>query len=65
MEITEWAKLQEEMLKAQLSVVRGYMRGKAGESTERKASSSKRKSQMNMIIDILIRLANPSMPWRS
>lgn len=59
MEITEWAKLQEEMLKAQLSVVRGYMRGKGGESTERKASSSKRKSQMNMITDILIEAGKP------
>ena len=59
MELAEWAKLQEEMLKAQLSVVRGYMRGKGGGSTERKTSSSKRKSQMSMITDILIEAGGP------
>ena len=26
MELTEWAKLQEELLKAQLGVIRGYLR---------------------------------------
>ena len=59
MELTEWAKLQEEMLKAQLSVVRGCIRNEGGGSTERKASSSKRKSQMSMITDILIEAGGP------
>lgn len=51
MELTEWAKLQEELLKAQLGVVRGYLRSEGPGGHEKKASQ--RKSQMNMIADIL------------
>ena len=54
MELTEWAKLQEGLLKAQLSVVRGYLRGDNVGGKERKASPSQRKSQMSMITDILV-----------
>ena len=53
MELTEWAKLQEELLKAQLSVIRGYVRGGDVGRKERSASPSQRKSQMSMITDIL------------
>ena len=52
MELTEWAKLQEELLRVQLSVVRGYLRSEAGESGM-KASRTERTSQMNMITDTL------------
>ena len=53
MELTEWAKLQEALLKAQLSVIRGYVRGDDVEGKERNATPSQRKSQMSMITDIL------------
>lgn len=53
MELTEWAKLQEGLLKAQLSVIRGYVRGDDAGGKERNASPSQRKSQMSMITDIL------------
>jgi hypothetical protein len=53
MEFTEWAKLQEELLKAQLAVIRGYVRAGGGGGKERQASPSQRKSQMSMITDIL------------
>ena len=52
MELTEWAKLQEELLRAQISVVRGYLRSEAGENGK-KTSQVQRTSQMNMITDIL------------
>jgi hypothetical protein len=53
MELTEWAKLQEGLLKAQLSVIRGYARGGDVGGKERNASPSQRKSQISMIADIL------------
>ena len=52
MELTEWAKLQGKLLRAQLSVVRGYLRSEAGENGK-KDSQTQRTSQMNMITDIL------------
>lgn len=54
MELTEWAKLQEGLLKAQLSVIRGYVRGCDVGGKERNASPSQRKSQISMITDILV-----------
>jgi hypothetical protein len=53
MELTEWAKLQEGLLKAQLSVIRGYVRSGDVGGKERNASPSQRKSQISMIADIL------------
>jgi len=53
MELTEWAKLQEGLLKAQLSVIRGYIRGGDIGGKERDASPDQRKSQMSMVTDIL------------
>jgi hypothetical protein len=53
MELTEWAKLQEGLLKAQLSVIRGYVRGGDVGGKERDASPNQRKSQMSMVTDIL------------
>jgi hypothetical protein len=58
MEFTEWAKLQEELLKAQLSVIRSYVKsGDVGK--ERKVSPFQRKSQMGMITDILSTAGTP------
>ena len=59
MELTEWAKLQEGLLKAQLSIIRVYVRGGDVGGKERRASSSQRKSQMSMIIDILSATGTP------
>jgi hypothetical protein len=57
MELTEWAKLQEELLKAQLEVIRGYLRSEEPGRHERKASQ--RKSQMSTITDILSSAGTP------
>ena len=57
MELTEWAKLQEELIKAQLGVIRGYLKSEESDGRERKASQ--RKSQMSMITDILSSSGTP------
>ncbi len=57
MELTEWAKLQEELLKAQLGVVRTYLRSEEPGGREQKASQ--RKSQMSMLTDILASAGTP------
>ena len=53
MDLLAWTKLQEELLKAQLGVIRNYRRNEEPDEKERKNSENKRKSQMSMIIDIL------------
>ena len=53
MELTEWAKLQEELLKVQIGVIRSYLKSDKPGEYERKVSQGQRKSQMSMIIDIL------------
>ena len=57
MELSEWAKLQEELLKAQLGVIRGYLRSEEPGGHERKAPQ--RKSQMSIITDILSSARGP------
>jgi len=57
MELTEWAKVQEELLKAQLGVIRGYLRGVEAGGRERKAPQ--RKSQMSIVTDILSSAGSP------
>ena len=57
MELTEWAKLQEELLKAQLAVIRGYIRSEEPSGRERKAPQ--RKSQMSIVTDILSSAGTP------
>jgi hypothetical protein len=59
MELTEWAKLQEELLKVQLTVIRGYVRAGEADGKERKVPPSERKSQMSMITDILSAAGTP------
>ena len=59
MELTEWAKLQEELLKVQLSVIRGYVRAGEINGKERKSAPSERKSQMSIIMDILSAAGTP------
>lgn len=58
MDLSEWVKFQEELLRAQLSVVRGYLRSEAGETTK-EGSRSRSTSQMGMITDLLSAAGEP------
>ena len=60
MELTEWAKLQEELLKAQLGVVRDYLRSAEPGAHERKVPQGERMSQMRIITDILTSSRTPA-----
>lgn len=53
MELTEWVTLQEELLKAQLAVIRGYLKGADPADRVGKASPGRSTSQMSIITDIL------------
>lgn len=56
MEVSEWAKLQESLLKSQLKVIRAFL--KHGDIPRFKPRGE-RKSQMNMIYDILKQSPGP------
>ena len=53
MELTEWAELQEKLLRVQLSVIRDRIRAAKTDVQEGNYSPSKRKSKMSIITDIL------------
>ena len=53
MEINEWAKLQEELLKAQLRVIRNFLRSADPGEHERKSSQLKSLSHISVITDVL------------
>jgi len=59
MELTEWAKLQEQLLSVQLGVIRSYIKNGEPPDGERRATPGKRKSQISMIRDILISTSTP------
>jgi hypothetical protein len=59
METTEWAKLQEQLLSAQLGVIRSYIKNVAPSDGERRATPGKSKSQISMIRDILMSTSTP------
>ena len=56
MEVKEWAKLQESLLKSQLSIVRQFL--KEGEPAKFK-SRGKGRSQMSIIYDVLLAAQKP------
>ena len=56
MELAEWAKFQEELLKVQLGVIRGYLRN---EEPGRERKASERTSQMSVITDLLSSAEGP------
>ena len=58
METKEWAKLQEELLKAQMGVIRGYLR-KMEPGRERKSPHGESMSHMSMVADILKAAGTP------
>ena len=68
MELTEWAKLQEELLKAQLWVISGYLKSEEPGERERKIPQGERMSQMRIITAILtssrVPLTSPRSPAR-
>jgi len=53
METREWAKIQEELLKAQLRVIRGYLSEDKPRREHGSDPGNRSKSQMSMVIDIL------------
>jgi hypothetical protein len=59
METTEWAKLQEQLLTAQLGVIRSYIKNVAPSGGERRSAPGKSKSQISMIRDILMSTNTP------
>lgn len=59
MELSKWAKLQEELLKAQIGVIRGYLRSEEPGEHEKRTPQGQRKSQMSIITDILSSSAVP------
>ena len=59
METTEWAKLQEQLLSAQLGVIRSYIKNVEPSGSERRVASDKSKSQIGMIRDILTSASTP------
>lgn len=59
MEANDWAKLQEELLKAQLGVIRNYLRSTEPGEQERKSSQSKSLSHINIITDVLAAAGSP------
>ena len=59
MELKEWAKLQEQLLSAQTSVIRGYLRSVETSAEERKTALGKSKSNISIIKDILLAAQTP------
>jgi CMP-N-acetylneuraminic acid synthetase len=59
METKEWAKLQEELLKAQLGVIRNYLKSDESSERERPDSQLKSKSHVSIIRDILLAAGSP------
>ena len=59
MEANDWAKLQEELLKAQLGVIRNYLRSTEPGEQERKSSQSKSLSHINIITEVLAVAGSP------
>ena len=59
MELTEWAELQEKLLKVQLSVIRDHIRSAQDGGKERGSPHSERKSQMSLVTDILAAAGTP------
>ena len=59
MELIGWAELQEKLLKVQLSVIRCHIRAARLGEKERGSPHPERKSQMDMITDILAAAGKP------
>ena len=54
METKDWAKLQEELLKAQIGVIRGYLRNVDSGGSEKLPAQNKRRSHLSIIREVLL-----------
>ena len=59
MEIKDWAKLQEELLKAQIGVIHNYLRSAEPGGQERKVPQAKSRSHISIIADLLSAASSP------
>lgn len=59
MELKEWAKLQEELLKSQIGVLRDYLKSVEPGEHERKTSQRKSRSNMSIVKDLLVTANTP------
>lgn len=59
METKDWAKLQEELLKAQIGVIRDYLRSVEPGEGEKSISQNKSRSHLSIIRDVLITASSP------
>ena len=59
METKDWVKLQEELLKAQIGVIRDYLRSVDSGDGEQLSSQNKSRSNLSIIRDILIAASSP------
>ncbi len=59
MELIDWAKLQEELLKAQIGVIRNYLRSAEPDEHTRKSSQGKGLSHIGIITDVLSVAGSP------
>ena len=59
METKDWAKLQEELLKAQIGVIREYLRNVDSGGGEKLSTQNKSRSYLSIIRDVLIAASSP------
>jgi hypothetical protein len=59
MELKEWAKLQEELLKSQIGVLRDYIKSVEPGAHERKTSQRQGRSNMGIVHDLLVTANTP------
>jgi hypothetical protein len=59
MEIKDWAKLQEELLKAQIGVIHNYLRSAEPGGQEIKVAQTKSRSHISIIADLLSAAGSP------
>jgi len=59
METKNWAKLQEELLKAQIGVIRSYLQSVDSKGGDEIFTQDKGKSNLSIVKDILIKASSP------
>ena len=59
METKDWAKLQEELLKAQINVIRDYLRSVDSGGGEKLPTHNKSRSNLSIIRDVLVATSSP------
>ena len=59
METKDWAKLQEDLLKAQITVIQNYLRSADSGGDEEFSSQNKSRSNLSIVKDVLIAASSP------